>query len=71
MHLELIILHPGVSAPARGQGTSPSRDRSLPAPHVHVGSKFGAQPCRTDHNRWFRLVGNPRFVAQPSRDRST
>ena len=40
-------------------------------PYAHLGSKLGAQSCRTDQYRWFRLVGEPRLFAQSSRDRNT
>ena len=67
---ELITCTPGVSAPAQSRAQSFTWC-SPPAPHAQLGSKLGAQSCRTDHIRWFRLVGDPRLFAQPSRDRST
>jgi len=70
MHRELITCTPGVSAPAQIRAQSFTW-YSLPAPHAHLGSKLGAQSCRIDHYRWFRLVGDPRLFAQSSRDRST
>ena len=67
---ELITCTPGVSAPAQSRAQS-FTCCSPPAPYAQLGSKLGAQSCRTDHFRWFRLVGDPRLFAQPSRDRST
>ena len=67
---ELITCTPGVSAPAQSRAQSFTWC-SPPAPHAQLGSKLGAQSCRTDHIRWFRLVGDPRLFAQSSRDRST
>ena len=70
MHIELITCTPDVSAPAQSWAQSFTWC-SPPAPHAHLGSKLGAQSCRTDHFRWFRLVGDPRLFTQSSRDRST
>ena len=67
---ELITCTPGVSAPAQSRAQSFTWCSPF-APHAELGSKLGAQSCRTDHIRWFRLVGDPRLFAQPSRDRST
>ena len=51
MHLELINLHLGVSAPTQREGHILSHDVTSHT-YAHLGSKSGAHACRIYHFQW-------------------